>query len=121
MFTVPLYKVLAHNYIEDDEVLTNGVAMQWAKTADQLNFYWFPAFNEVVVANLTFVPADTPGESRSNAIAPPSYGYFNLITNKAKEIAYDLTSSECSAESALGKYARITTTEQYSNNSNFFS
>lgn len=102
LFTVPLYKVLAHNYIVDDEVLTNGVASNWAKNSDQLNFYWFPAFNEVVVANLTFVPVDTPGEALSNAIAPPSYGYFNLILNKAKEIAYDLTSNECAAASALG-------------------
>lgn len=103
LFTVPLYKVKAHNYVVSDEVLTNGDALKWARTADQITFYWFPAFKEVVVANLTFVSADTTGNATSNAISPPSYGYFNFFGNKAKELAYTLTSSECAAASALGK------------------
>lgn len=102
-FTVPLYKVLAHNYVVSDDVLTNGVALNWAKESDQITFYWFPSFKEVVVANLTFVPANTPGSAISNAISPPTYGYFNFIATKAKETAYDLTSSECAAASGLGK------------------
>ncbi|KAJ6635180.1 L-gulonolactone oxidase 2 [Pseudolycoriella hygida] len=100
--TVPLYKVLAHNYAVPDDVLTNGVALNWAKTTDHINFYWFPSFKEVIVANLTFVPVGTPGEAFTNAISPTSYGYFNTIGTKVKEIAYDLTSSDCALASALG-------------------
>lgn len=102
LYTVPLYKVLAHNYVVPDDVLTNGVALNWAKTTDQINFFWFPAFKEVVVANLTFVPVEENGNAFSNAIAPTTYGLFNFVVNKAKEIAYDLSSSECAAASALG-------------------
>lgn len=102
LFTVPSYKVRAHNYIVPDDVLTNGTAWSWANTTDQITFYWFPAFKEVVVANLTFLPADTPGNAWTNAIVPPTYGYFNVIGSNAKEIAYDLTSNECAAASTLG-------------------
>lgn len=107
LYTVPLYKVLAHNYVVSDDILTNGTALDWARTSDQITFYWFPAFKEVVVANLTFVSADTPGEARSNAISPASYGYFNSIGTRAKETAYDLSTSECAAASGLGKTNRI--------------
>lgn len=103
LYTVPLYKVLAHNYVASDEILINGDAVNWAKTADQITFYWFPAFGQVVVANLTFVPVETAGNAFSNAISPPSYGYFNYIAKKTKETAYDLTSSDCSLASSLGK------------------
>lgn len=101
--TVPLYKVMAHNYVVGDDVLTNGVAQNWAKNADQMILYWFPAFKQVVVANLTFVPADTPGNAISYGFVPPSYGYYNMITNKSKEISFELTTSGCPAASALGK------------------
>lgn len=103
LYTVPLYKVLAHNYNVTDEILMNGEALNWARTSDQITFYWFPSFKEVVVANLTFVPCDTPGEAISNAISPPTYGYSNLAGNKAKEVAYRLTSNECAAASGVGK------------------
>ncbi|KAG4080041.1 hypothetical protein HA402_006353 [Bradysia odoriphaga] len=100
--TVPLYKVLATNYIVSDEILSNGIALDWAKTTDQITFYWFPAFKEVVVANLTFVDVNEPGNVYTNAISPPTYGYFNLGGNKAKEIAFDLCTSECALASGLG-------------------
>lgn len=102
LFTVPLYKVLAHNYIVSDEVLTNGAALKWAKTADQITLHWFPAFKEVVVANLTFVDVNTPGNAWTNAIVPPTYDNFNLIGSIAKEIAFGLTSSTCAAASTVG-------------------
>ncbi|XP_037029702.1 L-gulonolactone oxidase 5-like isoform X2 [Bradysia coprophila] len=100
--TVPLYKVLATNYIVSDEILTNGKALEWAKTTDQITFYWFPAFKEVVVANLTFVSVDETGNAYTNAISPPTYGYFNLGGTKAKEIAFDLSTSECALASGVG-------------------
>lgn len=102
-YTVPLYKIHAHNYVTSDEVLTNGDVLKWAKTADQITIHWFPSFNEVVVANLTFVPETTPGRAWTHAIVPSSYDNFNLIATIAKEIAMDLTSSECAAASTLGK------------------
>ncbi len=94
--------MLAHNYVVSDEVLTNGVALNWAKTADQITFYWFPAFKHVVVANLTFVSADTDGNAFTNAISPRAYGYFNFIAKKAKEIAYGLATTDCTLSSSLG-------------------
>ncbi|XP_037042731.1 probable L-gulonolactone oxidase 6 [Bradysia coprophila] len=101
MYTVPLYKVLAHNYVMPDTILTDGTAQNWAQTSDQITYYWFPACNEVVVVNLTFVPVDTPGTAISYLV-PSSYGFFNLIIARAKEMLYDLTVSECAAASTLG-------------------
>lgn len=106
--TVPLYKVLAHNYVTSDDVLTNGVASNWAETADQITIHWFPAFNEVVVANLTFISANTCGTAWTNAIVPSSYDNFNLIGTLTKEIAMGLTASECAAASTLGIIWTIT-------------
>ncbi|XP_037051389.1 L-gulonolactone oxidase-like [Bradysia coprophila] len=107
LYTVPLYKVLAHNYVVSDEILTDGTALNWARNSDQITFYWFPAFQQVVVANLTFVSASSPGEAYTNAVAPRTYGYFNYIATKSKEFAYDLTSSQCTLASTLGnKIAR---------------
>lgn len=40
LYTVPVYKTMAHNYIVPDEALTNGVGVNWAKTTDQIAFYW---------------------------------------------------------------------------------
>lgn len=101
--TVPLYKVRGLNYVAPDEVLTNGVALNWAQTTDQITIHWFPSFNEVVVANLTFLPVDTPGKAWTNAIVPSTYDNFNLIGSIGKEIAMGLTSSTCAAASTLGK------------------
>lgn len=103
LYTVPLYKVLGHNYVVSDTVLTNGEALNWAKTTDQITFYWFPLFKEVVVVNLTFVAFDTTGDAFTS-IVPPSYGYFNFVVKKAAEVAFTLTSSKCEAASSLGKY-----------------
>lgn len=65
LYTVPLYKVQSQTYATSDAVLVNGDAIDWANTADQLTFYWFPTIGEVVVSNLTFVPAHTPGNAKS--------------------------------------------------------
>lgn len=99
--TVPLYKVLAYNYISPENVLTNGVASNWAKTSDQIMLYWFPMFKEVVVANLTFVPANTPGNAASSVVGSTSDAGSALIT-AIKETADNLATSECAASSALG-------------------
>lgn len=103
LYTVPLYKVRAYNYVVSDDVLINGEALNWARTSDQITFYWFPSFKQVVVANLTFVPSDTPGNAFSNAIAPPSFGFFNFNANRAKEIIYGLATSDCAVASSFGK------------------
>lgn len=102
LYTVPLYKVLAHNYVVSDTILTDGVALNLAKTSDQIIFCWYPTFKEVVVINFTYVPVNTTGNAIT-AIVPPTYGYFNFVLSKAKEIAFDLTSSECALASSLGK------------------
>ncbi|XP_037041555.1 L-gulono-1,4-lactone dehydrogenase-like isoform X3 [Bradysia coprophila] len=102
LYTVPLYKVHAHNYVTSDVVLTNGMAVKWAQSTDQITIYWFPEFNDVVVANLTFIPVESRGNARSNAIVPSTYDNFNLIGTRLGETAADLTSNECAAASTLG-------------------
>lgn len=108
LYTVPLYKTLAHNYAVPDDVLTNGVAKHWAKTTDQISFYWFPAFREVVVANWTIVDAQTEGNAWTNDHVPPTYGNFNVLTSILKEIAFGLTSSTCALANSLGIRRKLT-------------
>lgn len=107
LYTVPLYKTLAHNYAVPDDVLTNGVAKNWAKTTDQISFYWFPAFKEVIVANWTIVNAETPGNAWTNDHVPPTYDNFNVLTTFLKEIVFGLTSSTCALANALGTRSTI--------------
>ena len=103
LYTVPLFKVLAHNYVVSDDILTSGKASELAKTSDQITFYWFPALRKVVVANATFVGVTESGNAYSNSISTPSYGYFSLFASKAKEVASDFCSSTCSAVAGIGK------------------
>lgn len=102
LYTVPLYKTLAHNYPVSDDVLTNGVAINWAQTTDQLSFYWFPAFKEVVVANWTIVDANMPGNAWTNDHVPSSYESLNVLATLAKEIIFGLTSNTCALANSLG-------------------
>lgn len=102
LYTVPLYKTVAHNYAVPDDVLTNGVAKYWAQTTDQISFYWFPAFQEVVVANWTIVDVETPGDAYTNDHVPPTYDNFNVLTHYLKEIVFDLTASTCALANTLG-------------------
>lgn len=122
MYTVPLYKTLAHNYVVPDDILTNGVGVNYAKTTDQIAFYWFPAFHEVVVSNWTIVDVNTPGNAwtndhvklfkrsvlaiqSSNVIiiqVPSSYATFNKIATIGKEIIFGLTTSTCALANSLG-------------------
>lgn len=51
LLTQPLYKVIAHNYVTSEDVLTDGTAIQWARDADQMSIYWFPSAREVIIAN----------------------------------------------------------------------
>lgn len=101
LYTVPLYKVHGFHYIESDDVLTNGVADNWVKITDQIHFHWFPAFNEVVVVNYTFVPVETRGTARTK-IGYPTSDTFNLIATNVANIAMSLTSSQWTAASTLG-------------------
>lgn len=103
LFTVPLYKTLAHNYVVSDDILTNGVAINYARTTDQISLYWFPAFKEVVVANWTIVDVDTPGNAWTNDHVPPTYDNFNFIATLSKEIAFGLTSTTCAFANSLGE------------------
>lgn len=102
MTTVPLYKTRAYNHVVTDEVLTNGVAINWAKTTDQIAFYWFPTFNELVVSNWTIVDVNTPGNAWTNDHVPSTYENFALIAAVAKEAAFSLTSSSCELANSLG-------------------
>lgn len=100
--TVPLYKTRAHNYIVSDKILTNGVAINWAKSVDQIAFYWFPAFEEVVVSNWTIVDVNTPGEAWTNDHVPSMYSNFAFIAAVAKEAAFSLTASTCALANSVG-------------------
>lgn len=100
--TVQLYKTLAHNYVVPDDILTNGVAADMARNADQVSLYWFPEFKEVVVANWTVVDKKTPGTDKTNYFAPSVYSNFALVISLAKEIAFSLTESKCTVANTLG-------------------
>ncbi len=102
--SVPLYKTLAHNYLMSDDILTNGVAINWAKTTDQIAFYWFPTFQEVVVSNWTIVDVNTVGNAWTNDHVPSTYEYFALIAAVAKEAAYSLTTSTCALANSIGRF-----------------
>lgn len=106
VYTVPLYKTRAHNYVVPDESLTNGVGINWAKTTDQIAFYWFPAFHEMVVANWTIVDVNTPGNAWTNDHVPSSYASFNALATFAKEIIFGLTSSTCAVANSLGMFVK---------------
>lgn len=102
--TVKLYKVLAHNYIASDDILSNGVAIKWARKSDELSLYWFPESEDVVVCNRTIVCADEPGNARSNDFLSSTYANFARIFAKAKEIAFGLTSNTCAEANAVGMF-----------------
>lgn len=100
--TVPLYKTLAHNYVQSDVALTNGDAMNWAKTTDQIALYWFPALNEIVVANWTIVDVQTVGNAFTNDHVPSTYENFAAIASVTKEFVFGLTTSTCALANSLG-------------------
>lgn len=102
LYTVPLYKTRAYNYLESDEILTNGVAINWAKTTDQIAFYWFPALKEVVVSNWTIVDVNTPGNAWTNDHVPSTYENFAKTAAIAKEATFSLTTSNCALANSLG-------------------
>lgn len=104
--TVPLYKVRAYNYVQPDKILTNGVAINWARTTDQIALYWFPAFEEVVISNWTIVDVNTPGNAYTNDHVPSTYENFALIATVAKEAAFSLTTSNCALANSLGIYGK---------------
>lgn len=85
-----------------DAILTNGVALNWAKTTDQIAFYWFPALEEVVVANWTIVDVNTAGNAWTNDHVPSMYENFALIASVAKEAVFSLTTSTCTLANSLG-------------------
>ncbi|KAJ6635226.1 L-gulonolactone oxidase 5 [Pseudolycoriella hygida] len=102
VYTVPLYKTLANNYVISDEILTNGKAIEMAQNADQMAFYWFPAFNQLVVANWTIVDANTEGNAYTYDHVPSVYKHFGYIATIAKEAAFSLTTSTCALASSIG-------------------
>lgn len=100
LFTVPLYKVLAQNYVVSDDVLTNGQALEWLAT-DQIMYYWFPTFKQVIVSNLTFVSINTPGNAWTN-IVPPTSDAFNIGATTTTSTAYNLISTTVASAATLG-------------------
>lgn len=113
LYTVPLYKTLASNFLISDEILTNGKAITMAKNSDQLAFYWFPEFSEVVVANWTIVDVNTIGNAYTYDHVPSVYKGFAFATTIAKEAAFSLTSSTCALASSVGTRAPFTTIFSY--------
>ncbi|KAJ6635041.1 L-gulonolactone oxidase 2 [Pseudolycoriella hygida] len=101
MYTVPMYKIKSHNYIVSDEVLTNGKAIDWARDSDDISLVWFPKFNVAIVHNHTFVPTKTPGNALGNVV-PTSSLKESIFSTLYKELAFDLSTSECQEASTLG-------------------
>lgn len=100
--TVELYKTIAYNYAVPDNILTNGVAVDMAKNTYQISLYWFPEFEEVIVANWTIVDKNTPGTDYTNDHVPSMYSNFALVSSLAKEIAFSLTESKCAVANTAG-------------------
>lgn len=98
--TVPLYKVKSQTFVASDDVLTNGEAINWAKTSDQLTLYWFPSIAEVVVSNMSVVPAETAGNVK---LFMSTTFESNVLNTIYKESAFNLSASDCTAASSLGK------------------
>lgn len=103
MNTVPLYKVKVDNYIVSDEILTNGTAINWARTFDQVNLAWYPNTEKILVFHQTFVPANTAGNAYAHLI-PSSTTEESVFSTLYKETAFNLSASNCQAASTLGKY-----------------
>lgn len=99
LYTVPLYKVRSHISVASDDVLAHGEAINWAKTSDQLTFYWFPSINEVVISNLSFVPAETVGNAK---LFMSTSFESNVLNTIYKESAFNLSTSDCTTASTLG-------------------
>lgn len=102
LYTVPLYKTLASNFLTSDEILTNGKAIKMAQNADQMALYWFPEFNEVVVANWSIVDVNTLGNAYTYDHVPSVYTNFAFVVAIAKEAAFSLTSSTCALANSVG-------------------
>lgn len=100
--TVPLYKTLASNYVTSDDILTNGKAIKMAQNTDQISLYWFPAWNEVVVANWTIIDVNTLGNSFTYDHVPSIYEGVALIAATVKESAFSLTASTCALANSVG-------------------
>lgn len=108
LITVPLYKIRSHVFVASDDVLVNGEAISWAKTSDQLTFYWFPSISEVVVSNFSFVSAETVGNAKSFMSTTFESNVLNTIY---KESAFNLSTSECTEESTLGMIRKTSHTK----------
>lgn len=102
VYTVPLYKTLASNFLMSDDILTNGKAIEMVQSADQMALYWFPEFNNVVVADWTIVDVNTPGNAFTYDHVPSVYANFAVIVAVLKEAAFSLTSSTCALASSVG-------------------
>lgn len=100
--TAPVYKTLAHNYVTSDTILTNGQAIQWFRSADQLAMYWFPTTSDVVVANWTIVDPSTPGDAFTYDHVPSTYDEMNYFMRQMFELGTTVTESHCSAARSLG-------------------
>lgn len=73
-----------------------------AQNTDQISIYWFPAFNEVVVANWTIVDVNTLGNAFTYDHVPSIYESVALITAMVKESAFSLTTSTCALANSVG-------------------
>lgn len=102
LYTVPLYKTSAYNYVVSDDALTNGSALNWARTTDQISLYWFPAFNELVVSNWTIVDVNMTGNAFTYDHTTSTYANLNAITAIVREIAGGLMTTACALASSTG-------------------
>lgn len=101
--TVKLYKLRANNYIEFDDILLNGRAIGMARNTKEVSLYWFPSSEQVVVSKRSYVRGNTPGDAYSNDYLSNIYARFARIFYKAKETAFNLTSSDCEKANVVGK------------------
>ncbi len=102
LYTSPLYKTLANNYVVSDEILTNGTAIEMARKADQMSLYWFPEFKEVVVADWQIVDENTLGNAYTYDHVPSTYRETATVVFIAKEAGFDLATSTCALANAVG-------------------
>lgn len=100
--TVELRKIMIHNYITRDDILTNGDAIECAEKNDECSLYWFPESKEVVVSKRNFVSVKKSGTAISNDYLVSTSPNLAKVIAKAKETAFSLTESTCAEANSLG-------------------
>jgi len=76
-----------HNYVESDEIFTNGTALQMLAEGDSVFFYWYPRQEKVIVSYGTVEDVSVKGNCFSNDHVPSTSQQFQAYGTAALEAA----------------------------------